>query len=73
KPVLKFTQFSKFGHDIAASKTYNESHAIISSGDNLRDVDGSDEDEEDEMTLAERLQAIQTSSNGTVSKKSGRA
>ncbi|GME93483.1 unnamed protein product [Ambrosiozyma monospora] len=49
---------SSTGHDVASAKHYNESHAIISSGDNLRDLQKNDEDEEEEeeLSLAEKLQ-----------------
>ncbi|KAH3659865.1 hypothetical protein OGATHE_005910 [Ogataea polymorpha] len=73
KPNLKFSQFSKNGHDIAAPKTYNESNAVVSSGDNFRDLETAEEDDEDEISLAERLRAIQTNGHGNSTEKSGRA
>ncbi|KAG7743231.1 hypothetical protein KL932_001972 [Ogataea haglerorum] len=73
KPNLKVSQFSKKGHDIAAPKTYNESNAVISSGDNLRDLETAEDDDEDEISLAERLRAIQTNGHANAAEKTGKA
>ncbi|OUM51520.1 hypothetical protein BVG19_g623 [[Candida] boidinii] len=66
KPNLKTTQHSLFGHDRASAKHYNEANAIISSGDQIGDVnkdtDEEDEDDEDEeLTLAEKLELANSS------------
>ncbi|ODV85311.1 hypothetical protein CANARDRAFT_28579 [[Candida] arabinofermentans NRRL YB-2248] len=76
KPNLKVTQHSKYGHDVASSKHYNESHAIIASGDNFKDLqnvdsdneEDDDNDEEEGISLAERLAAIQTTTSTTTNK-----
>lgn len=57
RPNLKSTQsLTERGHDIAASKPYVEGHAIISDGNNIRDL----EEDEDEESLAEKLDKIST-------------
>lgn len=58
KPNATTTQHSTYGHDIAATKHYNEANAIVSDGTNLRDV-VNDSDDEDEL-LAELLQRLGT-------------
>ncbi|OWB75794.1 hypothetical protein B5S31_g5779 [[Candida] boidinii] len=71
KPNLKTTQHSLFGHDRASAKHYNEANAIISSGDQIGDVnkdsdneeDDDDEDEDDELTLAEKLELANSSTH----------
>lgn len=62
KPDLKTTSHSDYGHDIAASKHYNEGNAIVTDGSNFKDLDNeSDENEdEEEETLAEKLEKLST-------------
>ncbi|KAI5961929.1 UTP5 [Candida theae] len=45
---------SEHGHDVAASKLYNESHAVVNDGTSLADID----DESDEETLAEKFDKL---------------
>lgn len=55
KADLKPTQSSSvYGHDVAASKLYNESHAVVNDGISL----GNLEDESDEETLAEKFDKL---------------
>ncbi|ODV93774.1 hypothetical protein PACTADRAFT_45762 [Pachysolen tannophilus NRRL Y-2460] len=53
---LKISEHSLFGHDIASAKHYNEGNAIIQSGDNFKDLELSED--EDEKTLAEKLESL---------------
>lgn len=58
RPHFKSSQkLTENGHDIAAIKQYSEGHAIISDGTNVRDLD-IDSENEDEETLAEKLDKI---------------
>ncbi|KAI5963965.1 UTP5 [Candida margitis] len=55
KADLKPSQSSSvYGHDVAASKLYNESHAIVNDGSNLGDL----EDQSDDETLAEKFDKL---------------
>lgn len=63
KPNATTTQHSTYGHDIAATKHYNEANAIVSDGTNLRDV-VNDSDDEDEL-LAELLQRLGDTTRGS--------
>jgi U3 small nucleolar RNA-associated protein 5 len=72
KPNLKTTQnMTDNGHDIAASRHYSEGHAIISDGTNVRDLENASDDEDDQETLAEKLDKISNNqvSNGTTKPK----
>ena len=72
KPNLKTTQnMTDNGHDIAASRHYSEGHAIISDGTNVRDLENASDDEDDQETLAEKLDKISNNqaSNGTTKSK----
>lgn len=61
KPDLKTTSHSDYGHDIAASKHYNEGNAIVTDGSNFKDLDNeSDNEEQEEETLAEKLEKLST-------------
>lgn len=69
KPDLSnISHSNKLGHDIAASKHYNEGNAIVTDGSNFKDVnnesDSEDDDEnnddEDGETLAEKLVKLST-------------
>lgn len=61
KPDLKTTSHSDYGHDIAASKHYNEGNAIVTDGSNFKDLDNeSDTEEQEEETLAEKLEKLST-------------
>lgn len=63
KPDFTSTVHSQYGHDVAATKHYNEGNAIVSDGSNLRDLQkDSDEedDEEEEESLAEKLDKLST-------------
>ncbi|KAI5961878.1 UTP5 [Candida pseudojiufengensis] len=48
---------SIYGHDIAASKLYNESHAIVQDGTNIKNLEADDSDEEED-TIAEKLEKL---------------
>lgn len=85
KPVIQAKDHSLFGQDIAAAKSYNESNAVVTSGDNLRFLDNkevqkaddvitsdNEGDEEDGPTLAEKLEALKVQ-QPTLKKKQGRA
>lgn len=55
KADLKQSQSSsQYGHDVAASKLYNESHAVVNDGTSLADL----EDESDGETLAEKFDKL---------------
>ncbi|KAG5420862.1 UTP5 [Candida metapsilosis] len=55
KADLKPTQTSSvYGHDVAASKLYNESHAVVNDGTSLADL----EEDSDEETLAEKFDKL---------------
>ncbi|CAL1189278.1 Dip2/Utp12 family protein [Candida parapsilosis] len=55
KADLKQSQSSsQYGHDVAASKLYNESHAVVNDGTSLADL----EDESDGGTLAEKFDKL---------------
>ncbi|CUM63542.1 uncharacterized protein PRCAT00001120001 [Priceomyces carsonii] len=54
RPNTKITKNSLYGHDISATKHYNEGNAIITEGGSLRDIDDDDQDE----TLAEKLEKL---------------
>lgn len=62
KPDLKTTSHSSYGHDVASSKQYNEGNAIVTDGSNFKDLDNKsdDEDNEDEETLADKLDRLTT-------------
>ncbi|CDK29198.1 unnamed protein product [Kuraishia capsulata CBS 1993] len=64
RPNLKHTDHRLYGHDVAASKAYNEAHAVVISGDQYQDLS---DDETDTQTLSEKLEALNKStqqSNG---------
>ncbi|KAG7195514.1 Small subunit (SSU) processome component [Scheffersomyces spartinae] len=69
KPDLKAISHTEAGHDIAASKHYNESNAIINDGlttnnvVNYSDNDEDDEDREEGESLAEKLDKLSTDNN----------
>ncbi|MDC6270731.1 WD40 repeat and Utp12 domain-containing protein [Acetobacter pasteurianus] len=69
KANLKHLQQSgSYGHDAAASKLYNESHAIVGDGTNIGDLEGEhgvgdndggeDEEEQEEESMAEKLERL---------------
>lgn len=80
KPTIQAKDHSLFGQDVAAPKSYNESNAVVTSGDNLKFLDNKetqedeqeDEDEEDGPTLAEKLEALKVQ-QPVSKKKQGRA
>lgn len=67
KPNLKTTSHTVSGHDIAATTHYNEGNTVISDGTNLRDLDVESEDEEE--TLAEKLEKLNTDQKPASTKK----
>ncbi|ODQ80194.1 hypothetical protein BABINDRAFT_161168 [Babjeviella inositovora NRRL Y-12698] len=59
RPSMKPTDHSLFGHDVAAPKHYNEGNAVVTSGDNFKDLENESEEEAEEAeSLAERLQKL---------------
>lgn len=82
RPAIQAKDHSLFGQDVAAPKQYNESNAVVTSGDNLRFLDNkerqedetlaSDDEGEDGPTLAEKLEALKVQ-QPVPKKKQGRA
>lgn len=83
KPKIQAKDHSLLGQDVAAPKSYNESSAVVTSGDNLKFLDNKEvqqeeavasdtEEEEDGPTLAEKLEALKVQ-QPTLKKKQGRA
>ncbi|ODV79590.1 NUC189-domain-containing protein [Suhomyces tanzawaensis NRRL Y-17324] len=58
RPNLKPTSHTSFGHDVASAKIYEETHTIVSDGNNYKDIDYN-EDEVSE-TLADKLEKLTT-------------
>ena len=64
KPDLRVTQHTTInGHDVAAPKLYSEGHTIISDGSNIRHIDEEDEDQEE--SLAEKLDRLSVDTSKT--------
>ncbi|KAI5957322.1 UTP5 [Candida jiufengensis] len=57
-----------YGHDIASSKLYNASHAIVQDGTNIKDLETEDSDQEEE-TIAEKLEKLAMGKNSQSKRK----
>ncbi|CDR41625.1 CYFA0S07e04324g1_1 [Cyberlindnera fabianii] len=85
KPAITAKDHSLFGQDVAAAKRYNESNTMITSGDNLRFLDNTEdvideEDVEDGPSFGERFEALKVEQNAVTAttaaapkKKTGKA
>lgn len=59
KQIFKPTTHASSGHDVAAPKLYNEGQTVVTEGTAFQtDLVHSDEDDEDDETLAERLEKL---------------
>ncbi|KAI3406967.2 UTP5 [Candida oxycetoniae] len=62
KMEVKAHQGMSYGHDTAAPRLYNESHAIVNDGSNVRDLEkvvvDEEDDEEEEEAIAEKLERL---------------
>lgn len=68
RPELNVTVHHTKGHDVASAKHYNEANTIISEGTNFKDV--SDNEEEEEETLADKLDKLSTGQKPKTAKNS---
>lgn len=68
RPFLKPTSHEINGHDVAAAKHYNEGNAIVSEGNNFKDLEVDDDDVEEE-SLAEKLEKLSSDTKQKKTKK----